>query len=108
MSRLALIILVASLLVPAAGSADYDPAQLGDLPPGEHYRQLSLIVLMAPAPRRSCWMQSKGRAPCPARFSARTITARRCFASQSAPQRETDDDEMFAAVQILSRRVKDF
>jgi hypothetical protein len=46
-SRLVLSILLVLLLVPAASSADYDPTQLGDLPPGEQYRQLSLIILMA-------------------------------------------------------------
>jgi hypothetical protein len=34
-------------LASATAFADYDPADLGNLPPGEQYRQLSLIVLMA-------------------------------------------------------------
>jgi hypothetical protein len=46
-SRRVLNIVLVLLLAPAVSTADYDPAQLGELPPGEQYRQLSLIVLMA-------------------------------------------------------------
>ena len=47
MIRLVVKTLLVTLLASATASADYDPADLGNLPPGEQYRQLSLIVLMA-------------------------------------------------------------
>jgi hypothetical protein len=45
--RLVVKTLLVMLFASATAFADYDPADLGDLPPGEQYRQLSLIVLMA-------------------------------------------------------------
>ena len=65
MIRLVVKTLLVMLFASATAFADYDPADLGDLPPGEQYRQLSLIVLMAAgaAPELLDTIEGQGAAP---------------------------------------------
>ena len=65
MTRPWLNTLLVMLLASADAFADYDPADLGNLPPGEQYRQLSLIVLMAAGagPELLDAIEAEGAAP---------------------------------------------